>query len=272
MNNIEKKKKYCNNCGLNNHYYRQCKYPITSYGIICYQYKNKELKYLLVRRKDSLSYVEFLRGKYNITDIKYLLKLFTNMTIYEREKIKKKDYNLLWLDVYLNNKYLEKNNYYTKGRIKFEQLSKGIKIYNMDINIEYLLKNTKSIYKEPEWFFPKGKRNLYEKDIICANREFIEETNYVYNDYNIIKNIDRFEEEHIGSNNISYKTVYYLAEFLSTDKKAIIDKNNKYQKYEIGDIGWFKYEEILKIFRSYHNEKIELIKSINNFIIDNKLI
>lgn len=262
--------KYCNNCGQNNHYYRQCKYPITSYGIICYKYINKELNYLLVRRKDSLSYVELIRGKYNIMNIKYLLKLFTNMTINEKEKIKEKNYDILWLDVHLNNKNLEKNNDYIKGKKKFEQLNKGIKINeNIYLNIEYLLNNTRNIYIDPEWFFPKGKRELYEEDIKCANREFMEETNYLYNDYEIIKNIDRFEEEHIGSNNISYKTVYYLAKFLSNDKKAILDKNNKYQKYEIGDIGWFKYNEVLKIFRDYHIEKIELIKSVNNYIINN---
>ena len=32
-----KKRRYCNNCGKYGHYFRECKYPITSYGIICIQ-------------------------------------------------------------------------------------------------------------------------------------------------------------------------------------------------------------------------------------------
>ena len=49
---------YCNNCGNEGHLYRQCRLPVLSYGIICI---NSENKILMIRRKDSLSYLEFLR-------------------------------------------------------------------------------------------------------------------------------------------------------------------------------------------------------------------
>ena len=50
-----------------------------------------------------------------------------------------------------------------------------------------------SKFIEPEWGFPKGRRNNKEKDINCAIREFYEETNFDNQDYQILnmEKIDR---------------------------------------------------------------------------------
>jgi len=268
---IEKRHKrnpYCNNCGQTNHYYRECKYPITSYGVVCYKRDHDQLKYLIVRRRNSLSYVEFLRGRYKITNIQFLLVLFKNMTIDERNLIKTGNFEMLWSDLWLNNRHGNRDHRseFHKGKKKYDDLTKGIYLEDKSfINIEHLLNSTESKYTVPEWSFPKGRRNAHESDNECANREFVEESNYLRDDYKMIES-DTFEEEHLGSNNISYKTVYYLAEFMSKDKEATLNKNNKIQLNEIGDIGWYTYQEMLGIFRSYHTEKIELIKQISKFL------
>ena len=75
-NNIKKKNKHkhsiqCLNCGYKGHTISTCNYPITSYGIICYYIKNREIKYLMIQRKDTLCYCEFIRGRYKIDDINY---------------------------------------------------------------------------------------------------------------------------------------------------------------------------------------------------------
>ena len=81
---------YCNNCGKGGHLYHQCKMPITSIGAIVYRkippppgldISNSEtgsaditkgidhpIQYLMIRRKDSLGYIDFMRGKYNINN------------------------------------------------------------------------------------------------------------------------------------------------------------------------------------------------------------
>ena len=38
------------------------------------------------------------------------------------------------------------------------------------------MQDTTSIYVEPEWCFPKGRRNCFETDLECSEREFQEET------------------------------------------------------------------------------------------------
>ena len=95
-------KNYCSNCGKYGHYFKKCNEPITSLGIICLKFDKNlnidhyqlnefitkkylkiddfnfenlsnisninflkdKIKFLLIRRKHSLNYIEFVRGKY----------------------------------------------------------------------------------------------------------------------------------------------------------------------------------------------------------------
>ena len=72
---------YCNNCGKKGHMYKDCRLPVTSCGNIIYRDDTEEPKVLMIQRKDSLSYIEFLRGKYDINDSKYIVKLFNGCPI-----------------------------------------------------------------------------------------------------------------------------------------------------------------------------------------------
>ena len=70
---INLKQYFCNNCGITGHSFNKCKEPITSLGVISYKYtNNNEIRYLMINRKDSLGFVDFIRGKYNIRNIEYI--------------------------------------------------------------------------------------------------------------------------------------------------------------------------------------------------------
>ena len=58
------KNNICNNCGKQGHQYHNCKLPITSYGMIVFMYSDKDIKYLMIIRKNSFGYIYFMRGKY----------------------------------------------------------------------------------------------------------------------------------------------------------------------------------------------------------------
>ena len=59
---------------------------ILSYGIILYDNSNKnDIKIVLIERKNSISYIEFLRGKYNINSDLYIQLLFNRMSINEKK-------------------------------------------------------------------------------------------------------------------------------------------------------------------------------------------
>ena len=67
---MDTKKYLCNNCGNYGHLFYNCKKPITSLGILVYRRnENGNIEYLMVQRKDTLGYVDFLRGKYSDTNL-----------------------------------------------------------------------------------------------------------------------------------------------------------------------------------------------------------
>ena len=276
----KKNQKYCNNCGKFGHYFRECKCPITSYGIICFKTKpyplgekqkllSENISYISVRRRNTLSYVEFIRGKYKYTDIQFIMTLFTRMTISERENIKNNKFEILWDNLWTNDKFrkMNKTEYY-RAKKKFTDLKMGITINRHHIMLDTILANTSSKYVEPEWNFPKGRRNCYEDDLACAEREFQEESNLLSKYYEIYDTIPPFIEEHIGTNNISYKTVYYLA-VCNTNQKLEIDPQNQAQYGEISAIGWFTYKELIhKLIRDYSQEKRTILTNIHNIILE----
>ena len=57
--------------------------------------KNAENKfeYLMIRRRNTLGFVEFVRGKYNFTNYKYLYQIFSIMTNNERNFIVNNDFD-----------------------------------------------------------------------------------------------------------------------------------------------------------------------------------
>ncbi len=66
---------------------------------------------------------------------------------------------------------------------KFEALKAGITLTNGEtFSLADLMEETNTSWIEPEWGFPKGRRNNQETDLDCALREFKEETEYLQND------------------------------------------------------------------------------------------
>jgi len=256
-------KMYCSNCNKNGHNYIKCNLPKTSYGLICFKInENQQKEYVIVRRRNSLSYVDFLRAKYNLLNYSYLQNLFNEMTIYERELILKNKFSDLWNKMWCQqkNKIIIKNKAdFYKGMIKFNILKNGfINKKNGDYFSSYhFIKYCDKNYKFPEWFFPKGKREKYENDLICAKREFQEETGIDLKNI-IIDTKHKLIENHIGTNGIGYRTIFYLCCINIKDIKLIKKRENK----EIGDIKWATKNKIILLLRNYEKEKIKFIKKI----------
>ena len=241
----------CNNCGKHGHLFQDCKMPIISIGIILFRINNNKVEYLMIRRKDSFGFSDFMRGKYTMYNKNYIKNIIDEMTLNEKKKI-------------LQNNFLDGTKKNEENLFKkWSSLHKGITIDNTLIKLENLINASKTKWQEPEWGFPKGRRDLQEKDLECALREFEEETGYNKNDIKIIENTIPYEELFFGSNYKSYKHKYYLAH---------IDNNiniyDKYQKTEVSKIDWKTYEECLECIRPYNIEKKNLLEKIN-YIINN---
>jgi len=288
------KKIFCCNCGKQGHIYKKCKEPITSFGVIAFKFdegfedilinllkhnKNKDhrntvvldaieknIKFLLIRRKDTLGYVEFIRGRYSFNKVSMLMRLFNIMTIHELDKIRNNDFDYLWNDLWLLDKGLKTdNNLYIKeyeiSKQRYNNLKKGVTNSDNElIKLDNLLKKSNCKYTEQEWGLPKGRKNIRENYKQCAIREFEEETGINSEDYKLISMKKPLEELFMGTNNLWYKHIYYIAQ-CNPKCNLVFDDNNISQVIEISDIRWFSYKDALEIIRPYNKEKKIMIRN-----------
>ena len=253
--------KYCNNCGNIGHYYRECRYPILSYGIILYDDSiPHDIKIVMIERKHSLSFIEFLRGKYKLEDKEYIQLLFDRMNNKEKDIIQSSDFDTLWKNLWVDFKNINARikKEYSQSKINFDILKK-------ENFINRFIKNSKNQYTENEWEIPKGRRNNKEKNKCCAVREFEEETNIKSNSYKLIYNTVPLMEEYKGINNVNYKHVYYIAK-VNSPLDLRIDPKNKDQILEVNSIKWLNKKQCLEKIRGYSYSKINVINQFYNFI------
>ena len=266
-----KKQVFCNNCGKLGHLFHNCRVPITSIGIIPLRIVKKfnttlkhyenVIELLIIKRKDSLAFIDFMRGKYIMEDKNYILNLLNNMSISERNFLLDNDFNTIWNYLWNYNTNNLYRNEEKLSKIKFNKLKTGYVSILESYNLKDLINLCHKNYTEPEWGFPKGRRNYHEKDIVCGLREFEEETGYKKGDIEIFNNIVPFEEIFTGSNYKSYKHKYFVGIIDNT----IIPINN-FQIYEISEIKWVPITDVVNYIRDYNYEKTNIINDLNKLL------
>ena len=224
----------CNNCGKFGHTFHYCKHPITSVGLIVYKAQpnhqndkalqpDNQLKYLMICRKDTIGYIEFIRGKYSLNNKAYIINILSEMTNEEKT-------NTEWI--------------------------------------------------EAEWGFPKGRHNNNEKDLMCALREFEEETGLSRYSLKIVQNLMPFEEIFTGSNYKSYKHKYYIACLISEkgggagaggERNENISSTN-FQNSEVSKVQWKNYEEGINSIRKYNLEKKSVLTRVNKLLLEYSIV
>ena len=263
MNKIFNQFTYCGNCGKEGHLYRDCHKPITSFGIICFRRVNYiasssdySAEIILVRRKFTIGFMEFIRGKYQTEDDEYILKLLEMMTIKEKNEIKHiRDYEVLRANLGTDKDTPSYKREKTDGKTKFDSLLSNGKL---DKLIEKSLKGDIN-WTEAEWGIPKGRRSNGEADIDCATREFIEETGV--SNICVFKNIIPLEEVYTASSGIKYRHIYYFAEYIDpTTQKLAIDSTNPDQFNEISNLRWTSEKKCGYLIRPYYTSKLSIIK------------
>jgi len=256
---------FCNNCGKNGHQFHSCKHPITSIGFIVFRVKENKIEYLMIKRKHSLGFVEFMRGKYPVHNYNYLINIFNEMSNEEKDIIRKSDFNQLWGYLWGDQVGIQYRGEEKISKEKYDLLKMGLS-NKKDYNLETLLNECDNNWLETEWGFPKGRRNYQEKDLNCAFREFEEETGYLRNQVKLIQNICPYEEIFTGSNMKSYKHKYFIGYM----EPSVISTNN-FQESEVGDMQWFNFEKCISKMRPYNLEKKNILKMINNVLREYRL-
>lgn len=257
----------CRNCGINGHLYKDCVRPIMSFGVICYKIENGIVKYLMIQRKDSLSFMEFIRGKYNTNDIRYIRKLLSGMTNNERQLLRTKTFDEIWVYAWYQNNtmHIKQTVEYVDSKQKFDTLC-------VTHILKRLLEDRFMLNVEQEWGFPKGRRKLKERDFDCAVREFCEETRLKSDDIEVLDQQVPFEEIFFGTNDILYKHTYYLAKMKNMEKYVSIDHNCVEQMREVRALKWFTYEETINHIKKRNIERQKIIENVHSIILRNEKI
>lgn len=225
-----------------------------SYGVILFYLNDEEKKILMINRKDSLCYIDFMRGKYKLDNLDYIKILLSRMSVDEINNIKTKSFNELWRSLWnIKSKTFPMKKDYRTSEKKFNKIK--------------TIKNIFDIvgYNDSEWEFPKGKKNINETNKEAACRELEEETNIKNTDYEIIENIIPINETIIGENNVIYKNIYYIGICISKNN-IFINENNKDQINEIKQVKLFTKKQASDSLRDYNSEKLNIINKTFNLI------
>lgn len=269
-------KKFCYNCGKQGHTYNICMLPVMSYGMILYRIKEGKPYYLMVQRNYTPDFKEIVRGKFEFEDAEYINKLVSKITWHEINYLLLYPHKVLYQDierfykVRKNKQYYEK---YKKAKENYQKLMSGYQnMNNQLIKFEKIVKkDNKTHYLEPDWGFPKGRRNYRgnETDLECAIREVEEETGITQERYQILNSDYHVTEVYRGTNDIQYAHKYYVAK-CPNDVTYYIDPNNKHQVGEIRKMGWYTYEEAMEMIRPYHEEKKKLLEKAHQEVMRQK--
>jgi 8-oxo-dGTP pyrophosphatase MutT (NUDIX family) len=290
--NVKKKTVFCANCGEKGHVYKECDGPITSFGIIAFKVVNKRedemhdintklrtilsdiskqlngqcsysslfsknyplIKFLMIQRKDTMGFIDFVRGKYPMSpeEKRPMLQVYLNeMTLQERQNLLTQSFDDLWDNLWVNHESKCYRKEYESAKRKFEEL-----------DVPSLMDGTESTWTFQEFGFPKGRRNMKETNIACAEREFCEETGYHKSEYEFLRNYPTIEEEFVGTNGVKYKHIYYIVKMKSSAPPAKVDHTNKLQTGEVQNLGWFTYDQCITLLRPYDHAKKEVVTKV----------
>ncbi len=199
-----------------------------SYGVALCRINDEKVEVIMIKKRYTYHFMEFVSGRYKKNDDKYLTKLLSNMTYQEKILILGMKFEDMWRKIWLNSpeeKYLaspKKGNApgYFRKKAKFDSCfvkDSGIRIKNLIYN---------GTNAEAPWEMPKGHRKSHEKKTDAAIREFKEETNIAYSRYTILWHeppvIEKYKDEGVTYINEYFLGVISKPVFALTDQVRVI--------------------------------------------------
>lgn len=245
---------------LNNQIFMSKDPYITSYGLIVYYPENKVNKYVIYQQRDTYEYIDFVQG--NWVDYDDIYFLFSKMSFPERERIRNYTIEELCNDLWVKRDTKYFRDMFPRAKKKYETIV---------ADVQHFLDSTTTVVVQPQWGFPKGKKQSKEANKKCALREFKEETSM--RDIRItILNTSPYREEFVGSNNKFYRTIYYVAKADKMHEPGIIYTNDAIRKTSVSpeamDVKWVS---LLESKQYISLPRYEILRKVEEFLNDKKI-
>lgn len=206
-----------------------------SVGIACIRFVGTQPQILLVCKRYTYAFDDFIHGRYPQTNKE---KIFNGMTVEEKLDILSMNFDMMWYRIWLHSK---RDGYYIASKNKFETqwlIDGGAKLR------KYIAKSKNALRV---WEMPKGrKKSKNEPDVVCAIREFAEETAITKKHYRFLPGLVRkYSSTDAG---ITYVNTYYVACLLSNIEVSIrFDTLRGEQPSELCDIRWMDINAVRSI-------------------------
>jgi 8-oxo-dGTP pyrophosphatase MutT (NUDIX family) len=249
-----------------------------SYGIISSRFnnKNKIVEILLIQKRTTFYYIEFILKSHFLYKVQNnenaLLFLFDHMSHEEKIDILSLDFGRMWYRIFMLNPdspFTPHNmrltpDKYEKYQICKSNFEKNYVLPDKGNKLKELICKSRNSYCL--WEIPKGRKIFsQEKDLVCAVREFEEETGISGNDYRILEEFPFTTT--VNSLNIKYINYLYLA-IMTNDspmlKNPKLDYLNTQQLSEVADISWMSIDKIGILDNT--GKLFQLAKNINKIL------
>lgn len=225
-----------------------------SYGIACCRYNlvAKRMEILMVKKRYTFYFLEFIMGHYSPNDDVRLLYLFNRMSIDEKIVAESMDFDRMWYHIWREVPTIESDSYpwfcrcRRKFTLNFVAVSLDTSRLAGDLRLKQLLSQSTS--QDCMWEIPKGKRNPNETELECAIRETAEETGVASSQYRLI---GEHIEMQYSNEKVSYANKYFVAIDCTSNisnqykiNRPRVDFAHARQISEIVDVRWISLEEI----------------------------
>lgn len=247
-----------------------------SYGIACCRFniKTKKPEVLMIKKKYTYAFFDFVFCKYKKRDEYRLYKLFEQMSLQEKSDILKLDFDKLWCRIrikipdqpnynaknpFIKNKndawntYTNKKNKFNNNFINNDKGRRLKKIINGTKSIDYI------------WEIPKGRPQLNEKPINTAIREFYEETDIGIDKYTFLLHINPITESYIV-NKCQYKHTYFVAVANQFNWDPELNFSSHEQSLEVENIQWVSLDKANFLNLKYAEPKLRILKLLKKVI------
>lgn len=205
-----------------------------SYGVSCFKRINGQMHILMTCKRNTYAFIMFVHGVYGTHDTCDIMKLLNDMTVEEKLLILSLEFNQLWYRVYLHDETYFRQ--YFQLKYKYENAF----VMDRGVRIKQLIAQSK--HATALWEIPKGRKSSKEEsDILCAVREFCEETGLNKKDFQLLSH----ESKKISFEDANVKYVYkYFIAVAHNSARPTIKIEDINQSSEIQHIKWMPLSEV----------------------------